>query len=341
MQTIGKRVKFDFDEACKASFDEIKSRLVTGPIMVTLDWNKEFEIMCDASDFAMGAVLGQKIEKIFKAIYYARKTFNEAQENYSIIEKDMLAMVFVCEKFKPCILGSHVIIHTVYAIIRYLMEKKDSKPRLIRWVLLLQELDLEIKDKKGSDNVIADHLSRLEKTTEEEKGSEIAKNFPNEKLFLLAVQTPWDADIVNYLACGIMPYDFSNQQKRKLRTDSRLYIWDDPLLFRRGVDMIIKRCVPETLQGGIIDKCHASPYGGHFAGDRTAHKIIQSGFYWPTLFKECFEWVKHCDKCQRMGNISKRNEMLLQGILVVQNFDVWGIDFIVLFHHHLEIYTFS
>ena len=137
MQTIGKRVKFDFDEACKASFDEIKSRLVTGPIMVTLDWNKEFEIMCDASDFAMGAVLGQKIEKIFKAIYYARKTFNEAQENYSIIEKYMLAMVFACEKFKPCILGSHVIIHTVYAIIRYLMEKKDSKPRLIRWVLLL------------------------------------------------------------------------------------------------------------------------------------------------------------------------------------------------------------
>ena len=71
------------------------------------------------------------------------------------------------------------------------MAKKDAKPRLIRWVLLLQEFDLEIKDKKGSDNVIADYLSKLEKTTKEEKGSEIAENFPNEQLFMLSVQTPW------------------------------------------------------------------------------------------------------------------------------------------------------
>ena len=89
--------------------------------------------------------------------------------------------------------------------------------------------------------------------------------------------------------------------------------------------MIIRRCVPEIEQGEIIDKCHASPYGGHFAGDKTTHKILQSGFYWPTLFKDYFEWVKHCDKCRRMGNISKRNEMPLQVILVVQIFYVWGI----------------
>ena len=82
--------------------------------------------------------------------------------------------------------GSHVIIHTDHAAIKYLMAKKDAKPRLIRWILLLQEFDLEIKDKKGSDNVIADHLSRLEQITEEEKEIEIAKNFPDEQLFLLS-----------------------------------------------------------------------------------------------------------------------------------------------------------
>ena len=187
-----KDAKFDFDESCKATFKEIKSRLVTAPIMVTPDWNKEFEIMCDANDYAMGAVLGQRTEKIFKVIYYATKIFNEAQENYSTRESEMFAMVFACEKFRPSILRSHVIRHTNYAVIKYLMEKKDAKPRLIKWVLLLQEFDIEIKYKKGSDNVIADHLSRLENATEEEKEKEIEieKNFPDEQLFLLSVQVP-------------------------------------------------------------------------------------------------------------------------------------------------------
>ena len=175
-----KDAKFDLDESWKAAFEEIKSKLVIAPIMVTPGWNKDFEIMCDANDYAMGAVLGQRNEKIFKAIYYASKIFNEAQENYSTTEKEMLAMVFACEKFRPYILGSHVIIHTDHATIKYLMAKKDAKPRLIIWVLLLQEFDLEIKDKKGSDNVIADHLSRLEKSIEEEKEIEIAEKFLDE-----------------------------------------------------------------------------------------------------------------------------------------------------------------
>ena len=105
--------------------------------MATPDWNKEFEIVCDGKDYAMGVVLGQRTEKIFKAIYYANKTFNEAQENYSTTINEMLTMVFACEKFRPYILGSHVIIHTDHAVIKYLMAKKDAKPRLIRWVLLL------------------------------------------------------------------------------------------------------------------------------------------------------------------------------------------------------------
>ena len=178
---LEKYAKFDFDESCRSAFEEIKSRLVSASIMLTPDWSNEFEIMCDASDYAMGAILGQRTEKIFKAIYYASKTFNEAQENYFTTEKEMLAMVFACEKFRPYILGSHVVIHIDHVAIKYLMANKDAKSRLIRWVLLLQEFDLEIKDKKGSDNVIVDHLYRLKRIarTEKgtEKGTEIAKIF--------------------------------------------------------------------------------------------------------------------------------------------------------------------
>ena len=175
--------KFNFDESCQYSFEEIKSRLFEAPIMAKPYWNKEFEIMCDASDYAMGAVLGHKADKVFRAIYYSSKTFNEAQENYSTTEKEMLAMVFACEKFRPYILGSHVIIHTDHAAIKYLMAKKEAKLRLIIWVLLLQEFDLEIKDKKGCDNVIADHLSRVEKTTVKEEEMEVAKIFQMSSYF--------------------------------------------------------------------------------------------------------------------------------------------------------------
>ena len=96
--------------------------------------------MCDSSDFAIGVVLGQRVEKKFKAIYYASKTFNEAQEYYSTIENEMLAMVFSCEKFRSYILGSYVIVHTDHAAIKYLMAKKDVKPKLIRWVLFVSRI---------------------------------------------------------------------------------------------------------------------------------------------------------------------------------------------------------
>ena len=271
---LEKDTKFSFDDSYKAAFEEIKIRLVQALIMAAPKWDQGFEIMCDASDFAMGTVLGQRKEKIFIAIYYASRTFNEAQENYSTTEKEMLAIGFACEKFRPYILGSHVIVHTDHATIKYLMSKKEAKPRLIRWVLLLQEFDHEIKDKKGCDNVIADHLSRVERNKEEEEETRLTKNVPHEQLFQLLLQLPWYADIMNYLACGVVPPEFSYQQKRKLMTDSRYYIWDYPLLLKRGADIIIRICVPENEQCKIVNECYASPYGGHFSRERTAHNIL-------------------------------------------------------------------
>ncbi|GKC72048.1 reverse transcriptase domain-containing protein, partial [Tanacetum coccineum] len=130
-QLLVKDAPFIFSEECIQAFDKLKQELTQAPIMIKPDWSLPFEIMCDASDYAVGAVLGQRREKHFQPIHYASKTMNEAHENYTTTEKELLAV-------------------------------QDAKPRLIRWILLLQEFDIKIRDKRGAENLAADHLSRLE-----------------------------------------------------------------------------------------------------------------------------------------------------------------------------------
>jgi hypothetical protein len=154
-------VAFDFDEKCLAAFRTLKNVLVTAPIIQPPDWSQPLEIMCDASDNAVGAVLGQRKEGRVHAVYYASKTLNGAQLNYATTEKEFLVVVFAFEKYRYYIVNSKVIVYTDHAYIKYLLAKKEAKPRLIRWILLLQEFDVEIRDKKGVENVVADHLSRM------------------------------------------------------------------------------------------------------------------------------------------------------------------------------------
>ncbi|CAM8890097.1 unnamed protein product [Rhodiola kirilowii] len=224
---LQKEVPFEFTNACKEAFDDLKKALTSTPIIQTPDWGKPFEIMCDASDFAVGAVLGQKIDKKAGVIYYASRTLDSAQRNYSTTEKELLAVVFALEKFRSYLLGAKVIVYSDHAAIRYLMKKKEAKPRLIRWILLLQEFDVEIRDKKGIENTVADHLSRI--VREEEEGH-ITESFTDEHLYAVSTKVPWYASIVNYLVGGTFPPPFTKAQCMKLRHDARHYLWDDPYL---------------------------------------------------------------------------------------------------------------
>jgi hypothetical protein len=142
-------VAFDFDEKCLAAFRTLKSVLVSAPIIQPPDWNQPFEIMCDASDYAVDAFLGQRKEGRVHAVYYASKTLSGAQLNYATTEKELLAVVFAFEKFRSYIVNSKVIVYTDHAAIKYLLAKKEAKPHLIRWILFLQEFDVEIRDKRG------------------------------------------------------------------------------------------------------------------------------------------------------------------------------------------------
>ncbi|XP_062086178.1 uncharacterized protein LOC133792288 [Humulus lupulus] len=243
--------------------------------------------MCDASDYAVGAVLGKRVDKLPHVIYYASRTLNDAQLNYSTTEKELLAVIFALEKFRSYLIGTKVIIYTDHAALKYLLAKKEAKPRLIRWILLLQEFDLEIKDKSGSENLVADHLSRL---IREEEFLPLHERFPDEQLLAMQEVIPWYADIVNYLASKELPSDLTQAQRNKIKHDARHYIWDEPYLWKHCTDQIIRRCVPESEFRSILAFCHAYACGGHFGPKRTARKIFDSGFYWPTIFKDAYAY---------------------------------------------------
>ncbi|GKD81448.1 reverse transcriptase domain-containing protein, partial [Tanacetum coccineum] len=180
---LEKETPFVFSKDCIDVFQTLKKKLTEAPILVVPDWNLPFELMCDASDFPIGAILGQRKTKHFQPIHYASKTMTEAQIQYTITEKEMLAVVYVFEKFQPYLVLSKSIVYTDHSALKSLMNKQDAKPRLLRQVLLLQEFDITIHDKKGSENLAADHLSRLENPHKDMlENKDINENFPLETL---------------------------------------------------------------------------------------------------------------------------------------------------------------
>ncbi|XP_024441588.2 uncharacterized protein LOC112324170 [Populus trichocarpa] len=254
---------FEWTEQCEKAFVKLKSLLTSAPVIQPPDWSLPFEIMCDASDYVVGAVLGQRKDKKPYVIYYASKTLNSAQKNYTTTEKELLAVVFACDKFRSYLVGSPVVVFSDHAALKYLLSKKDSKARLVRWILLLQEFDITIKDKKGTENVVADHLSRL--TTDSRSDiTPIDDYFPDESLFSVSTM-PWFANIVNFLVSEQLPAHWSTQDKRKFLNEVKNFYWDDPYLFKYCPDQIFRRCIPdnETCENcqklGSISKLHMMP----------------------------------------------------------------------------------
>ncbi|CAL8118049.1 unnamed protein product [Prunus armeniaca] len=281
----------DSIEACMEAFTTLKKDLTSAPIIIAPNWYLPFKIMCDASDFAIGAVLGQKKNKLPHVIYYASRALNDAQINYSTTKKELLVVVFSLEKIRSYLVGS------------------------------------KIRDKKGYENVVADHLSRIVIEEQGEAVLPLNETFSDEQLHVAQVKEPWYVDFVSYLACGVCRNDLTYQDKKKFFSMVKHYVWDEPFLFKHCPDQLIRRCVPEEEQERILRNSHELACGGHFGAKKTALKILQSGFFWPTLFKDALNFCVKCDRCQRMGNISHRNKMPLKNILFVELFDVWGINF--------------
>nr|GFB79757.1 reverse transcriptase domain-containing protein [Tanacetum cinerariifolium] len=239
---LEKDTPFVFSEDCIQAFQTLKKKLTEAPVWIAPNWDLPFEIMCDASDFAIGAVLGQRHEKYFRPIHYASKTLTEAESNYTMTEKEMLAVVYAFEKFRSYMIMNKCIVYTDYSALKYLFAKKDAKARLLHWVLLLQEFDFDVIDTKGAENLAANHLSQLENPYENVLDpKEINENFPLETLSMVTYRgtsdTLWFSDFANYHAGNFLLKGMSTQQKNKFFKDVKHYLWDDPFLFKNAIQI--------------------------------------------------------------------------------------------------------
>ncbi|GJV35816.1 reverse transcriptase domain-containing protein [Tanacetum coccineum] len=259
---FGKDTPFIFSKECIEAFNILKKKLTESPILVTPDWDLPFEIMCDASDYAVGAVLGQRKTKHFQPIHYASKTMTDAQPHYTTTEKELLAVVYAFKKFRPYLVLSKTIVYTDHSALKYLLAKQDAKPRLLRWILLLQEFDVIIHDKKGAENLAANHLSRLENPHQDVlENKEITKTFPLETLGMVTFRgdssTLWFADIANYHAGN-----FIVEAKALPTNDARVFVKFCKSLFARfGTPRAI-----------------TSDRGTHFCNDQFAKVMLKYGF---------------------------------------------------------------
>jgi hypothetical protein len=174
-------------------FHTLKEALISAPVIQPPHWHLSFEIMCDASDYVVGAMLGQSKDKKHYAISYASKTLIGPQLNYTTTEKELLVVVFAIEKFRSYLVGAKVIVYTDHAALKYLLTKNDAKSRLIRWILLLQQFDLEIRDKKGVENSVADHLSLLQ--FEESVELPINDYMRDDTLLKVSTTDPWYVNV--------------------------------------------------------------------------------------------------------------------------------------------------
>jgi hypothetical protein len=270
---------------------------------------------------------------------------SSAERNYTTTEREALAVVYSCKKFRHYLLGYKVIFHTDHDSLKYLVNKPDLSGRIARWILLLQEFDYEVVVKSGKANSNADFLSRQRG---KESVADISANFPDE--FLGPIGNPGKTDepesfpigvfhlgsesvseyqgLIDYLVESRYPEQMSREEKEIFQRKAAPYTLIKGVLFKLGPDEVLRRCLEKPDRKKVIRALHAGSSGGHFAFVNTINRIRSAGYWWPFLHRDVREFVKSCDQCQRTGMPSFRNHWPLTPIIPLAPFEKWGIDFI-------------
>jgi hypothetical protein len=228
------------------------------------------------------------------SIYFVNKRISPTKFNYTVTKNELLSVVHDINKFRHYITGYQDFVHTDHSTIKLLMKNLVKNPRFTRWLLLLQEFNINIIDRPSKDNLVDDFLSRMIHLRDNAL-------VDDENLFSISTFTPWYVDIDNYLVIGKMPQKLCPREKQKAIQLSSNYMWHDDCLYKKGPDLVIRRCVREDEIHDIMQDFHDGPCGGHFFDKRTAYKVLQSSYYWPNIFKDARTYVPNCVECQRMG----------------------------------------
>ena len=348
-ELLKKEVPYVWTEVRQEAFEELKRRLVAAPILAAPDWTKEFHVTLDASGWCLGAVLWQADEgNRERPIYYASRQMNPAERNYTTTEREALAVIYACKKFRHYLLGYKVVFHTDHDSLKYLVNKPDLSGRLARWILLLQEFHYEVKVKPGTANANADYLSRQrgipsphvletdfpdEFPEPEDQGtvlqSEVHQSADEVRVFRTEEGDDLEFQpIIHYLRNGSYPKEFNREEKSVFQHRVAPYSIIKDVLFRMGADDRLRRCLEARYRTKVIRGLHEGPAGGHFASITTIERIRSAGYWWPTMSRDVRNFVRSCDPCQRTGNPVFRNHWPLTPIVPLAPFEKWGVDFI-------------
>jgi hypothetical protein len=237
---LTKDVDFLWTDQCQTIFETLRAKLFVAPVLRGPNWALPFHKSTDASDTAIGGVLGQKYDHHSYAIYFVSKNLSPPELKYTVTKKELLVFVHPINKFHHYIIGYEVFVHTDHSSIRFLMNKPITNGRVTWCLLLLQEFNITILDQPGKENLVVDFISRI---NHEGDYILVDDSFPYEHLFSLSVNTPWFAEMENYLATIKIPAHLSPHEKHRIITQSDNYSWVGHEIFHTRPDLIICRCV--------------------------------------------------------------------------------------------------
>jgi len=317
------KIAFNWTEDCKKAFESLKMLLSQEPVMAFPDFKKKFILETDASNFAIGGVLSQEYEGQRRVVAYFSKTMMKHQMNYSVTEKECLAVVKAAKHFRQYLYGHEFDVWTDHQCLTWLKSMRDPMGRLAQWILELSEFKFNIFYRAGKTNVAADALSR------EPVIQQIMAVFNN---FNIAMEQRSDNQLkplIDYLVDGTKPEDEFERARVAVAADHFL-LDDNRTLIRvenSAKGAIFQVVIPWHLRGIVLRSCHSDITSGHFGFQRTID-LVRQRYYWETMTTDTKKFVKACIACQLSKKTRSKKAGLLKSITATEPWEIIGIDFI-------------